>query len=129
MRYLCVLYLVLFERLRNVSLFNTFKLFILSFLDKIVAYWDQGSCGEKGSDFNWEWCDKDGGGGCLSEVYQTKWQCPSGIVTLKEVHGDQYATSFSDEYRLDGCNYAYYAEYTCKSNGKLCTDIQERYYP
>ena len=81
-------------------------------LGEVVAYWDNGSCGPKGADHNWAWCNKKSGGGCQVEV--TTNECPSGLATLRTVHGDQYATSMDDQYVLDDCTYAYYAIYDCK---------------
>ena len=79
----------------------------------LVAYWDQDSCGPNGDDYNWQWCDERRGGPCKGQV-STDF-CPSGIASLKEVHGNQYATHNNElqNYQLNGCNYAYYATYEC----------------
>merc|ERR1711939_1155080 len=40
--------------------------------------------------------------------------CPSGTATLALVHGDGGYASYS----LDGCDFYYYAEYTCDSGAQ-----------
>ena len=68
----------------------------------IPAYWDKESCGPNGDDANWEWCDKKEGS-CQTKVHTTK--CSSGIATL---------THKSNSYKLNGCEFMYYATYTCR---------------
>ena len=93
----------------------------------MIAYWDNGSCGPNGSNANWEWCDKSGGGACKENVKTEK--CPSGTASLKKVFGNQHATEHVEQqhdtqlnmqqlfsYHRNGCNYAYYAIYACTGN-------------
>ena len=89
----------------------------------LLAYWDYGRCGPHGNDNNWEWCDKNEGGPCQHEVRTNN--CRSGWAKLQEVHGNQYATSYSHQYEVDGCKYTYYAKYICA--GMLYTPILEHY--
>ena len=79
--------------------------------NEIVAYWDRGDCGPNGDDDNWDWCNTYTGKPCIDMINTSK--CRGGVATLKVVHGDDHATAYSDNYELDGCQYAYYAVYTC----------------
>ena len=88
------------------------SLIILSHLGvDLLAYWDQGSCGPDGDNANWEWCDTDRGGNCDPVVMTDK--CRSGVATLIDIQGKETSTSYQDLFQFDGCNYAYYARYTC----------------
>ena len=81
-------------------------------IDTIIAYWDRGSCGPNGDDFNWDWCDRNRGGPCKKDVSTNK--CPSGTASLQKVYGNQHLTGYSTQYQVNGCGFAYYAIYYCK---------------
>ena len=83
----------------------------------MIAYWEQGSCGPYGNDYNWEWCDTLKGGPCKKQVNTPK--CQSGIAELTSVKGNEFAkhpvsNNFQDP--KSGCKYAYFATYTCTGN-------------
>ena len=85
----------------------------------LVAYWDIGSCGPYGDDYNWEWCDTRNGGPCKKQVSTSK--CKSGIARLNNVYGNQFARGYDDlkdNYRdpETGCPYVYFANYICAGN-------------
>merc|ERR1712173_190738 len=73
---------------------------------RLHAYWDAGSCGPKGND--WDWCNttaKD----CADTVSVDTDVCASG--TAKR-------TRFEENVIFDGCTYAYYAQYICEESGQ-----------
>ena len=76
-----------------------------------IIDWDYGGCGPLGDDYNWEWCDRNRGGACKKEVQTNR--CPNGKAKLHSVQGDQYARSYSHQYRKNGCWYTYFAYYIC----------------
>ena len=74
----------------------------------IHAYWDLGTCGPEGEDYNFNWCD--GHLGNCPSIKSTS-LCQTGMARL---------TKFEKPFSLDGCEYRWYAEYTCiGSVGKL----------
>ena len=102
----------------------------LIFFLALLAYWDKDDCGPDGNDKNSAWCDKKEGGKCQAvvetdECLSCEWENVEhvhGLAALKYVHGDETATSFSENYELNGCQYAYYAKYV--RLGMLCQLIQ-----
>merc|ERR1719401_2713936 len=75
----------------------------------LAAYWDSGICGPHGEDYQWEWCGKTAGD-CKDTVQTDK--CPSGEAQLVSVQGDRTCCA---SVNIGGCNYAYYAQYECKT--------------
>ena len=82
-------------------------------IGSIVAYWDRHRCGPDEEDnSNWSWCDTKRGGPCKKEIATNK--CDSGLATLQAVYGDQFAKRPNyRNYKLNGCQYTYYAVYRC----------------
>jgi prolyl-tRNA editing enzyme YbaK/EbsC (Cys-tRNA(Pro) deacylase) len=82
----------------------------------LVAYWDYGSCGPAGDDHNWDWCHQHSFQ-CEKEVATDK--CDSGIAVLVRTHGTGYNSNYNGvtipwgTVSINGCDYAYFAEYTC----------------
>jgi len=86
--------------------------------DRLTAYWDAGGCGPHGNDHNARtWC---GGVGsdtngvdphehCREQVGVEQDICPTGVATLQSIQGTGRFTSVT----IDGCAYAYYAQYAC----------------
>jgi len=70
---------------------------------QLAAYWDYGNCGPHGDNHNWDWC-----GTWTFSCPQTRAVpaelCSSGTATLVDTK------MFS---RIDGCPFAYYAQYAC----------------
>merc|ERR1712232_626725 len=71
---------------------------------RLVAYWDYGSCGPRGDNNHWEWCGKWRFSCPETRAVSTE-LCPSGSAGLV------YTKTFS---RIEGCPYAYYAQYACR---------------
>lgn len=73
---------------------------------RLAAYWDYGGCGPHGDNSNWEWC-----GTWMFACPQTRAVsaelCPSRTAALVDTK------LFS---RIDGCPYAYYAQYACSES-------------
>ena len=82
-------------------------------IGSIVAYWDRHRCGpDQDDNSNWSWCDTRRGGPCKKEIATNK--CDSGLATLQAVYGDQFAKRPNyRNYKLNGCQYTYYAVYRC----------------
>ena len=82
----------------------------------LIAYWDAGSCGPYGNDYNWEWCDTLNGGPCKKQVITSK--CRSGIAKLISVKGNEFSKRSKKSYRdpKTGCYYMYFATYACTGN-------------
>jgi len=81
----------------------------------LIAYWDYGSCGPYGDDYNMGWCDSYNGGPCKKQVNTPK--CSSGVAELASVKGNELATQFGNNYQdpKTGCVYAYFATYSCSN--------------
>merc|ERR1712066_356825 len=72
------------------------------------AYWDAGICGPDGDDANWHICGNRSAN-CTEEISF------SGCASGKAVKSRELGTGqWKDSVDVDGCNYAYYTEYTCK---------------
>ena len=80
----------------------------------MISYWDYGECGPYGDDYNWDWCGADSGEACQHEVKTD--QCTSGTANLKSVQGNQMATDWESNYKIDDCWYTYYAIYECDTS-------------
>jgi hypothetical protein len=74
----------------------------------LTAYWDAGACGPFGDDYNWGWCGATSFNGCQTEVVTSL--CPSGKARLQSAQGDGTCCS---SIHINGCNYAYFAQYEC----------------
>merc|ERR1712066_1177473 len=73
------------------------------------AYWDSGICGPDGDDANAYICGNEAFN-CPEEISFS--DCASG----KAVKSRELGTGlWKDSIDIDGCNYAYYTEYTCKA--------------
>jgi len=83
---------------------------------RLVAYWDNESCGHNGNNANWEWCDT-WQFNCASEVSTTL--CAGGTALL--IHA--YGTGEWGSYSKNGCQYQYYAQYACPSSSDLETNV------
>ena len=70
---------------------------------RLVAHWDQGTCGPGADDQNWAWCQKQKGV-CPSSVTVSTSICSSGSAVLKEKKGAHTA---------GGCHFFWWAQYTC----------------
>ena len=77
------------------------------FDSRLTAYWESGSCGPHGNDWNWGWCGNQNGE-CPAEHASDI--CPSGLAELAAFYGTRAANS----YQLGGCNYFWFAQYRCK---------------
>jgi hypothetical protein len=73
---------------------------------QLQAYWESGSCGVHGDDWNWQWCDMQAGA-CAVTVETDL--CESGTAELAAFHG----TGAQNSYSRNGCNYFYHAQYRC----------------
>jgi hypothetical protein len=76
---------------------------------RLTAYWDHGICGPHGEDHNWGWCGR-GSFDCAQTVQVGRDICASGSATLAHTQGDGTCCSSTT---IDGCNYAYFAQYVC----------------
>jgi hypothetical protein len=87
---------------------------------RLAAYWDYGVCGPRGDDYNWEWCNERSFE-CQAEVKTEL--CQSGSAKLINLYG----TGESDPWNIniDGCDYAYYAQYECS---EASDDLGQWYY-
>jgi len=84
--------------------------------DRLTAYWEAGNCGPHGNDYNARtWCGgvgSDTNGIDPHEHCQEQVQtdiCESGVAELVDIQGSGRFTSVT----IDGCAYAYYAQYRC----------------
>jgi hypothetical protein len=76
---------------------------------RLTAYWDEGSCGPKGNDYHWGWCGEKAGS--CSKIVSTA-LCQSGKASLVSVQGNGECCKSAT---IDGCNYAYFAQYKCQA--------------
>lgn len=69
---------------------------------RLAAYWDYGACGPGGNDQNWRWC------GWTSA-------CPQAVSVSEDVcvSGSAFLVDKKTFMIIDGCPYAYYAQYVC----------------
>merc|ERR1719310_2167538 len=74
----------------------------------LSAYWDSGACGPLGDDYQWDWCGKTAFS-CQDTV--STGRCPSGVAELEYKKGTGACCS---SVNINGCNYAYFAQYKCK---------------
>jgi len=77
---------------------------------RLTAYWDSGSCGPEGDDFNWDWCGTTDGE-CPDTVTVDSSLCASNMARLETFSGTGECCSSAV---IDGCNYAYHAQYVCE---------------
>jgi len=80
---------------------------------RLAAYWDHGVCGPQGEDSNWDWCNRDAGhpaSECATSVEVSTDICATGHASLESTQGTGDCCS---SVNIDGCNYAYYAQYVC----------------
>jgi len=87
---------------------------------RLSAYWDAGGCGPQGNDHNWDWCNRDAGdpaSECATSVEVATDICASGHASLESTQGTGQCCS---SVVIDGCNYAYYAQYVCSD---ACTEF------
>ena len=68
----------------------------------IFAYMDVAGCGSLGSNWNANICN-NGQADCPSTIVEAA--CPTGFAILTRYKGSGFV--------LDGCEYLYYAEYSC----------------
>lgn len=86
--------------------------------NRLVAYWDAGSCGPYGDDFQHDWCQPNLIGGTPPNCPPFKMVhfhiCPSGWAQLQTImgHSGSSADCCSD-IKMDGCDYAWFARYAC----------------
>ena len=83
---------------------------VLEFDSRLTAYWDAGGCGPLGNDHNWGWCGASNFD-CASTVPVGADICASQVATLHSTQGDDTCCS---SVVLDGCNFAYFAQYICE---------------
>jgi len=76
---------------------------------RLTAYWDSGACGPHGDDHNWGWCGQTAGN-CPEEVTVDSSICASNTAVLHTMSGTGQCCS---SVVIDGCNYAYHAQYVC----------------
>jgi len=81
---------------------------------RLAAYWDRGVCGPHGEDANWDWCNRGSGNNpaseCATSVEVSTDICATGHASLESTQG---TGACCESVNLDGCNYAYYAQYVC----------------
>jgi len=99
-------YRCLEEQNENANCWHTDKRFLQVANRRLVAYWDEGNCGPMGDDHNKDWC-KDTHGKCKKIACTT--ECPTGQAEIVYQRGNGYMGSVN----IDGCSYAYYAQYHC----------------
>merc|ERR1719253_1558702 len=93
---------------------------------KLTAYWDYGICGPNADDYNWDWC-KTSKFDCAQEVSTSL--CPSGKAKLSKTYGSKTDVSnFASRktaapwnININGCDYAYYAQYACHDDNTQAT--------
>lgn len=81
---------------------------------RLTAYWDYGNCGPMGDDYQSHWCGgavegQDPYSSCQRTVAVATSICLSGVAELVSVRG----TGSCCRLRLDGCDYAYFAQWQC----------------
>ena len=84
-------------------------------LDSVVSYWDEGSCGPDGDDYNMNWCrlswyDENWPEGSCNEKVSTN-LCSTDTATLlefRQAHGKTWSS-----FVFQGCNYYFRAIYAC----------------
>jgi len=76
---------------------------------RLTAYWDSGDCGPRGDDYNWGLCGQTAGN-CPESVRVPRDLCASATARLETMSGTGECCS---SVVLDGCNYAYHAQYVC----------------
>jgi len=80
---------------------------------RLAAYWDRGVCGPQGEDSNWDWCNRAAGHPateCATSVEVSTDICATGHASLESTQG---TGECCESVNIDGCNYAYYAQYVC----------------
>merc|ERR1712232_1474952 len=70
---------------------------------RLAAYWDNGECGPRGDNYNWEWCGR-WSFNCSDTVAVSTQICTSGRARL--AHQQRFVS-------VGSCTYAYYAQYSC----------------
>lgn len=78
--------------------------------NRLTAYWDSGSCGPMGDDYQADWCGDHKPYICPEHKQVSKHVCSTGWAVLETMAG--HGTCCSDV-TINGCNYAYFAQYKC----------------
>lgn len=83
---------------------------------KLSSYWDAGSCGMHGNDFQKNWCSAPGSTpaqfNCADSVKVDPGLCPSGHARLAHQYGTGECCL-----NVAGCDMFYYAQYECTDLG------------
>jgi len=75
---------------------------------KLASFWDKGVCGKAPDNHNFAWCinqDSKSPYECAGEVSVDTKLCGTGAAVLNFTHRFAW---------IDGCAFAYYAQYACK---------------
>jgi hypothetical protein len=91
----------------------------------LSAYWDMESCGMYGNDHHMSWCSGPAPWTCPSQITISTSVCSSGAATLTSFQGTGRWASLT----IDGCKYAFFAEYTCTEERRLLQELPPELVP
>lgn len=75
---------------------------------RLLAYWDEGTCGAGADNQNWEWCGMQAFQ-CKENIDVESDICPSGVASVANTQG----TGRQGSVTIEGCTYAYFVQYAC----------------
>jgi len=78
---------------------------------QLASYWDLNHCGKESDDHHWAWCGEWANECKLSVAVEQK-LCSSGVAMLN------FTKQFAN---IDGCTFAYFAQYVCYTNSTTTT--------